>query len=191
MPASWLSIGVIALVMGGIIWAFGLYNGLVRSKKRVEEAWSGIDIQLQLRASLVPHLVEIVKGYAEHERGIFEEVARARGAMQHPGGAGQAADANNRLSQALGRMFAVVENYPQLRASENFMSLRSDLADVENKIAFARQFYNRNVLDYNTKLDTYPDALIAQQTRLEPAEFFGADEDARAEVRLVFAQPAA
>lgn len=191
MPASWLSIGVIAFVMGGIIWAFGLYNGLVRSKKRVEEAWSGIDIQLQLRASLVPHLVEIVKGYAEHERSIFEEVARARGAMQHAGGAGQAADANNMLSQALGRMFAVVENYPQLRASENFMSLRSDLADVEHKIAFARQFYNRNVLDYNTKLDTYPDALIAQQTRLEPAEFFGADADARAEVRLVFAQPAA
>jgi len=191
MPASWLSIGVIAFVMGGIIWAFGLYNGLVRSKKRLEEAWSGIDIQLQLRASLVPHLVEIVKGYAEHERGIFEEVARARGAMQHAGAAGQAADASNMLSQALGRMFAVVENYPQLRASENFMSLRSDLADVENKIAFARPFYNRNVLDYNTKLDTYPDALIAQQTRLEPAEFFGADEDARAEVRFVFAQPAA
>ena len=191
VPAAWLPIVVSAFVLVGVAWAFARYNGLVRARKRVEEAWSGIDVQLRRRASLLPNLEEIVKGYAAHEREVFTEVARARGALQKPGGAAEAANANETISQAFIRVFAVAENYPQLRASESFIALRNDLSEIEEKIAFARQFYNRNVLDYNTKLDTYPDALIAQQTRMVPAEFFGADEDARAEVRFVFAQPAA
>jgi len=191
MPASWLSIGVIASVMAGIIWAFGMYERLVRSKKRVDAAWAAIALQLQLRAGLVPHLVEMVRGYTEHERGIFEEVARAHGAMQQVGGAAQAADANNMLSQALVRLFAVAERYPQLCACADFARLRNDLADVEDRITLARRFYNRNVLDYNTKLDTNPDALIAHQTQLAPAEFFGVHQDARGDSRLDFAEPAA
>jgi LemA protein len=191
MPESWLPFVTIVLLSGGIVWAFSRYNGLVRSRKRVEEAWSGIDVQLRRRASLMPNLMEIVKGYAEHERGVFAEVTRARSALQQAGGAGEAANANNLLSQALLRVFAVAENYPVLRASENFMSLRGDLADVEEKIAFARQFYNRNVLDYNTRLETYPDVVIARNFDFSPAEFFEADESAHAEVTMSFTRPPA
>jgi LemA protein len=190
MNPSWLPIAITALLMAAVAWTFSRYNGLVRSRKRVEEAWSGIDVQLRRRASLMPNLVEIVKGYAEHERELFEEVARARGALQKAGNAGQAAHANDLLSQAMVRVFAVVESYPQLRASENFMSLRGDLADVEEKIAFARQFYNRNVLDYNTRLETYPDAVFARQFDFTPAEFFAADEGARSEVHMTFTRAA-
>jgi LemA protein len=188
---NWLPIGLVALLTFVVVWTFSRYNGLVRSRKRVDEAWSGIDVQLRRRASLVPNLVETVKGYAAHERELFEEVTRARGAVQKAGNAGQAADANDLLSQAMVRVFAVVENYPQLRASENFMSLRADLSDVEEKIAFARQFYNRNVLDYNTRLETYPDAVFARQFDFAPAEFFAADEAARSEISVTFSRPAA
>ena len=119
MDASWLAAAVIGVVVVVVLWTFSRYNMLVRSRKRVDEAWSGIDVQLRRRASVIPNLVETVKGYAEHERGVFEEVARARGALQRAGNAGQAANANDLLSQALSRVFAVVESYPQLRASEN------------------------------------------------------------------------
>jgi LemA protein len=148
-------------------------------------------VQLRQRASLIPNLVEAIRGYAEHEREVFEEVARARGALQKAGSAGQAGAANSLLTQALGHVFAVAEAYPQLHASENFMSLRSDLRDLEAKIGFARQFYNRNVLDYNTRIDTYPDALIARNFNFALAEFFETDDDGRAEVKISFArQPA-
>jgi LemA protein len=188
MSASYLAIAIIAILVIGAVVVFSRYNDLVRSQKRVQEAWSGIDVQLRRRSSLMPNLVEMVKGYAEHEREVFEEVARARGAVQQAGGAGQAANANNMLSQALLRLFAVVENYPQLRASDNFLSLRGDLADAEEKIAFARQFYNRNVLDYNTRIDTYPDVLIARNLNFAPAEFFRTDEEGRAEMRISFSR---
>jgi LemA protein len=186
IPESWLPIIVIGSLLAGVVWIFGRYNGLVRARKRVEEAWSGIDVQLRRRASLLPNLEEIVKGYAAHERELFEEVARARGAVQKAGGASEAASANDTVSQAFVRMFAVAENYPQLHASESFIALRGDLSDVEEKTAFARQFYNRNVLDYNTKLETYPDAIIANNFAFSPAEFFEAEPEARSEVRMNF-----
>jgi len=188
MPTSWIAITLVVFLAAAIIFVFGRYNDLVRSRKRVQEAWSGIEVQLRRRASLMPNLMEIVKGYADHEREIFEEVARARGAMREAGGASQAANANNMLSQALGRLFAVVENYPQLRASENFMSLRGDLADAEEKIAYARQFYNRTVLDYNTRIDTYPDVMLARNFNFTAAEFFSTDEEGRAEVHMNFSR---
>jgi LemA protein len=189
-PSLMASAFVLALI-GAVLIVFSRFNALVRSQKRVQEAWAGIDVQLRQRASLIPNLVEAIRGYAEHEREVFEEVARARGALQQAGSAGKAGTANNLLTQALGHVFAVAEAYPQLRASENFMSLRSDLRNVEEKIAFARQFYNRNVLDYNTRTDTYPDALIARNFAFAPAEFFEADGDGRAEVKISFArQPA-
>jgi LemA protein len=191
MTPSLMATAFVLALIGGVLAVFSRYNTLIRSQKRVQEAWAGIDVQLRLRASLIPNLVEAIRGYAEHEREVYEEVARARGALQKAGGAGQAGTANNMLTQALGHVFAVAEAYPQLHASENFMSLRSDLRDVEEKIAFARQFYNRNVLDYNTRIDTYPDAFIARSVDFAPAEFFEAEGDGRAEVKISFArQPA-
>jgi LemA protein len=186
VPAAWLSIVISGVVLVAVTWAFARYNGLVRARKRVEEAWSGIDVQLRRRASLLPNLEEIVKGYAAHEREVFTEVARARGAVQKAGNAGEAASANDALSHAFIRMFAVAENYPQLRASENFIALRNDLSEIEEKIAFARQFYNRNVLDYNTRLETYPDAILASNFGFTAAEFFESEPEARAEVRMTF-----
>jgi LemA protein len=177
-PSLMASAFVLALIAGVLI-VFRRFNTLVRSQKRVQEAWAGIDVQLRLRASLIPNVVEAIRGYAEHERDVYEEVARARGALQKAGSAGQAGTANTMLTQALGHVFAVAEAYPQLHASENFMSLRGDLRDTEEKIAFARQFYNRNVLDYNTRIDTYPDALIARNFGFAPAEFFEAEREGR------------
>ena len=186
MTPSLMAAALLLVLVGVALAVVSRFNTLVRSQKRVQEAWAGIDVQLRQRASLIPNLVETVRAYAGHERGVFEEVARARGALEQAGRAGQAGTANNLLTQALGHVFAVAEAYPQLHASENFMSLRNDLRDVEEKIAFARQFYNRNVLDYNTRIDTYPDALIARNFNFTPAEFFEADGEGRAEVRLKF-----
>ena len=192
MTASLMASAFVLVLMGIVLIVFSRFNALVRSQKRVQEAWAGINVQLRQRASLIPNLVEAIRGYADHEREVFEEVARARGALQKAGSAAQAGTANSLLTQALGHVFAVSEAYPQLHASENFMSLRSDLRDVEEKIAFARQFYNRNVLDYNTRIDTYPDALIARNFAFAPAEFFEAGGEGRAEVKVSFArQPGA
>ncbi len=175
-----------ALVLGALI-VVGMYNGLVRSRMRVREAWSGIDVQLKRRSSLVPNLVETVKGYAAHERDVLENVTRARAMLDQAGTPAQAAQANNALTQTLRSLFAVAENYPQLRANENFMALQRELSDIEEKIAYARQFYNRNVLDYNTKTQTVPTAMIAGMFNFEPSEFFEAEEEAREDVRVSFA----
>jgi LemA protein len=186
MAPAWISLALVGALAAGVLLVFSRYNALVRSQNRTQEAWSGVEVQLRRRASLVPNLMETVRGYADHERDVLEEVARARGALQKADGAGETAGASNMLTQALGRLMAVVENYPQLRASENFMSLREDLRDTEEKIAFARQFYNRNVLDYNTRIETYPDVLIARHFGFAPSEFFETDASGRAEVRVSF-----
>jgi LemA protein len=183
----WLPLLILALLAVLVILALSRYNDLVRLRKRVQEAWSGVAVQLRRRSSLLPNLVETVRGYAEHERGLFEEVARARGALHNAGTAGQATSANNALTSALGSLFAVVESYPTLRASDNYMSLRADLSDLEAKIAFARQFYNRNVLDYNTHLETFPDTLIARTFDFQPAEFFEGNDEDQADIRVNFA----
>ncbi len=162
------------------------YNQLIRSRNRVREAWSGVDVQLRRRASLIPNLVDTVQAYAQHERSTFDEVTRARSTLQNAGGAGAAGDANNVLSQALGRLFAVAENYPQLRASEGFVRLQDELSDIEEKIAFARQFYNRNVLDYNNSIDVFPSVLVARTFDFRASEFFDAGDEGRAEVRVNF-----
>ena len=184
-PSVMASVFVLVLV-GSVLIVFSRFNTLVRSQKRVQEAWAGIDVQLRQRASLIPNLVEVTRGYAEHEREVYEEVSRARGALQKAGSAGQAGAANALLTQALGHVFAVAEAYPQLHASDNFTGLRNDLRDVEARIAFARQFYNRNVLDYNTRIETYPDAVVARNFGFAPAEFFEAEADGRADVKISF-----
>lgn len=173
---------ILILSLIGII----TYNRMVRSRERTREAWSGIEVQLRRRANLIPNLVKTVKGYAAHERGVFEEVTRSRSTLQKAGGATEAANANNMLTQALGRLFAVVENYPELRASENFKSLQSELSDVEEKIAFARQFYNRNVAEFNTRIMSIPDVIIARMFGFQRFEFFETDEEAREDVQVSF-----
>jgi LemA protein len=173
-----------AVLFAGL--ALAGYNQLIRSRNRVREAWSGVDVQLRRRASLIPNLVDTVQAYAQHERSTFDEVARARSALQNAGGAGAAGDANNVLSQALGRLFAVAENYPQLRASEGFVRLQDELSDIEEKIAYARQFYNRNVLDYNNRIDVFPSVLVARTFDFRASEFFDAGDEGRAEVRVNF-----
>jgi LemA protein len=180
---------VAVLVIIGFILV-GMYNGLIRGRNRVREAWSGIDVQLKRRASLVPNLVETVRGYAEHERETFEEVTRARSAVEQAGTVADAAQANNMLTGALRHLFAVAENYPQLQAAEGFRQLQTELADIEEKIAFSRQFYNTNVLDYNNRIQTVPTVFIANTFGFKAEEFFEAEEAARAEVRVDFSRAA-
>jgi LemA protein len=177
---------VVVLAIGA--WLVGMYNGLIQGRNRVREAWSGIDVQLRRRASLVPNLVETVRGYAEHERETFEEVTRARAAVERAGTVPDAAAANNMLTGALRHLFAVAEAYPQLQAAENFRQLQTELSDIEEKIAFARQFYNSNVLDYNNRTQTVPTVFIANMFGFQREEFFEADEEGRAEVTVDFSR---
>src|SRR3972149_9452027 len=177
---------IVALVILIALFVWGLYNSLVRSRMQVRESWSGIDVQLKRRSSLIPNLVETVKGYAAHEREVFENVTKARAALLSANDAKSAAEANNQLTSALKTLFAVAENYPQLRASENFMQLQKELSDIEAKIAYARQFYNSNVMSYNTQIQVFPNVLLARSFGFSPADFFAATEAERAEVKVSF-----
>jgi LemA protein len=176
---------VVVLVVLGLI-LMGMYNGLVRARLQVREAWSSIDIQLKRRSSLIPNLVETVKGYASHERETLENVTRARSQLDNAGTAQQAAQANNMLTQALRSLFAVSEAYPDLKANANFQQLQSELSDTEDKIAYARQFYNRNVLSYNGKVQTVPTAIIAGMFGFATEDFFETDEGSREDVTVSF-----
>jgi LemA protein len=187
---------IVLLVIIGIVVVLGIvlvgmYNGMVSARLRVKEAWSGIDVQLKRRSSLIPNLVETVRGYAAHEREVLENVTRARARLDNATSAQDAALANNMLTQALGRLFAVSEAYPDLKANENFLALQTELSDTEDKIAYARQFYNRNVLSYNTSIQTFPNVVIAGMFRFMPEEFFEAEEEAREDVTVSFANPPA
>lgn len=154
------------LVVLAILVALGvglvtIYNRIITLENRYENAWSQIDVQLKRRNDLVPNLVETVKGYASHESGVFEEVARSRQAMMNARNPDEGAEAANMMSQALGRLFAISENYPDLKANENFRVLQEELSSVENKIAYARQFYNDAVLQYNNAIETVPGVVLA------------------------------
>lgn len=180
-----ITLGIVVVLIA-FVWL--LYNSLVRSKMRVQESWSGIDVQLKRRSSLIPNLVETVKGYAAHEREVFENVTKARSALMGANDAKSAAEANNQLTGALKTLFAVAEAYPQLRASENFQQLQSELSDIEAKIAYARQFYNSNVMDYNTKIKVFPNVLLAGTFGFKEADFFAATEEERADIKVSFAR---
>jgi len=186
---------VVAVIVGIILLSglvlVGMYNGLVRARVRTREAWSGIDVQLKRRANLIPNLVETVKGYAAHERETFENVTRARAMLQQAGTAAKAAEANNFLTQTLRSLFAVAEAYPDLKANQNFLDLQRELTDVEEKIAYARQFYNRNVMSYNTSIQTFPNVLMANMFGFLRFEFFEAEEEAREVPGVSFAPLAA
>jgi len=159
---------------------------MVRGRNRVDEAWSGIDVQLKRRHDLIPNLVETVKGCAAHERGTFDEVTQSRTAAQQAQGPQAQAAAENVLTQALGRLFAVAEAYPQLRATENFQQLQAQLSDTEQKIAIARQVYNDTVLTYDNALETVPTSIIAGIFNFRPREYFQADDTDRAVPQVSF-----
>jgi LemA protein len=181
----WIVVSVLGLMVVAALTAMGIYNRLVRSQVRTKEAWSGIDVQLRRRSSLVPNLVETVRGYASHERSLLEEVTRARNGLQNAQGAIESAEANRDLTAALGRLLAVVE------ASSNFQDFQDRLADVEEKIAYARHFYNGNVARFNIQIRAIPDVLIARMLRLQRFDFFEADEGTREDVQVSFGSPLA
>ena len=162
------------------------YNGLVTHRLHCKEAYAGIDVQLKRRLSLIPNLVEMVRGYASHERQIFENVTRARAQLDNAGTMAMAAEATNMLTQALRSLFAVAEAYPQLKANENFLQLQRDIGDTEEKIANARQVYNRNVLTYNQAVAVFPKIVIAKLFGFHPGEFFEAADVARPDLRVSF-----
>ena len=172
-------------VLAALFVAF-LYNSLIRSKIRVKEAWSGIEVQLKRRSSLIPNLLETVKGYAKHEKSVFENVTKARSALIGAKNPMEAAQADNMLTGALKSLFAVAEAYPALRASENFKELQQELSDTETKIAASRQFYNANVLDYNTKIKVFPNILLAGPLGFKEEIFFEAEEDSKKDIKVEF-----
>jgi LemA protein len=174
---------VILVVLIGILVA--IYNKLVRLRNRCENAWAQVDVQLRRRYDLIPNLVETVKGYAAHERETFEEVTKARTAAQQAQGVQEQAQAENMLTQAIGRLFAVAEQYPQLRATENFQQLQAQLAETEQKIAVARQIYNDAVLTYDNALETVPTNVVAGIFNFEPREYFEVEEPAAREAPRV------
>jgi LemA protein len=181
-----VAIVIIAIVVVLVFALVAMYNGLVQKRNRAENAWAQVDVQLKRRHDLIPNLVETVKGYAEHERGTFEEVTAARTAAQQAQGPQAQAEAENVLTQALGRLFAVAENYPQLRATENFQQLQAQLSETESNIAIARQVYNDTVLTYDNALETVPTSIIAGIFNFRPREYFQADEGDRAVPHVSF-----
>ncbi|WP_392543426.1 LemA family protein [Oryzobacter telluris] len=180
---------IVVLLLGVVLWAVGVYNGLIKLRNLVQEAWRQIDVELTRRHDLIGNLVETVKGYAAHERGTLEDVVKARSAAMAPGQSpAQQAESENMLSQALGRLLAIVEAYPDLKANENFMALQTELTSTEDRIASARRYYNATVRDLNTKVETVPSNIIAGVFNIERAEYFEAVGEQREAPRVDFGQ---
>ncbi len=177
---------IVVIVALLVIALITLYNRFVRLRNRVQNAWAQIEVQLKRRHDLIPNLVETVKGYAAHERGTFEAVTEARAAAQGARTPAEAGQAEGILSQALGRLFAVAEAYPELQADENFRQLQSELAETENRIAVSRQVYNDTVLTFNNAIQTFPGVVIAGPFGFSAREFFETDEAERAAPRVDF-----
>ncbi len=183
MNSLWIVVGIVALV---VIYFWSLYNALVGLKTQIEEAWSQIDIQLKRRADLIPNLVTTVKGYAKHEKTVFSEVTKARSALMGAKSLPAKAEASDMLTGALGKLFAIAENYPQLKANENFVQLQKELSDTEDKVAYSRQYYNSVVNDYNIKIRTFPNTLVNEVLGFKEKEFFAANEEERKAVKVNF-----
>src|SRR3954451_17182130 len=179
MSTGWIVLGVIVIL---VLFVFAAYNRLVALSQRVSQAFADVDVQLKQRHDLIPNLVETVKGYAAHERGTLDEVVKARNAAMSAQGPGQVAAAENQLSGALGRLIALSEAYPDLKASHNFLQLQSELSDLENKIAAARRFFNSAVQEYNTGIQQFPAALVAGSLGFAPKEFFDVGVEQRKEL---------
>ena len=186
----WVVIVIVAVVVLLLVWAIALYNRFVQLRNRVDNAWAQIEVQLKRRWDLIPNLVETVKGYAAHERETFENVTRARTAAQSAQGPAETAAAEGILSQALGRLFALAEAYPDLKANQNFLDLQAQLKETEDKIAIARQVYNDTVLTYNNAIQVFPGVLIAGPFGFTRREFFEIEDVTQREVPEVdFSRP--
>lgn len=181
-----LMIVIGAVVVIGGLWFLLTYNGFVQLRNRIDNAWSQIDVQLKRRYDLVPNLVETVKGYAKHEKDTLKMVTEARAAVTKATGVKQKAEAENMLTGALKSLFAVSEAYPDLKANQNFLMLQEELAGIESKIAYSRQFYNDTVLTYNTKAESVPDSIIAAIFGFVKRDYFQIEEAARANVKVQF-----
>ena len=178
--------GLILIVIIAIIfWLIAVYNGLIKSKNRTDEAWADIDVQLKRRYDLIPNLVETVKAYAAHEKEVFQKVTEARSQAMQAQTLDQKGKAENMLSSTLKSLFAVAENYPDLKASQNFMELQTELSDTENKIQAARRFYNGNVRDFNIKLQVFPTNMIAGMLGFKAREFFQVENEQEREAPQV------
>ncbi len=173
MYIAWIAVGAAVLVL---VWIIAVYNRFVRLVLRSKEAWADIDVQLKRRYDLIPNLMETVKGYAAHEKAVFEAVTSARARAMDAGGLEEKGKAENMLTGALKSLFAVAEAYPDLKANQNFLELQRELSDTENKIQAARRFYNGNVRDLNTAIASFPGNVIAEFFRFEPREFFELSE---------------
>lgn len=183
----WIVVGVVLLLL--VFWVIGSYNKLVQLRNKVRNGWSQIDVQLKRRFDMIPNLVETVKGYAKHEKDIFEEFGKARNMYQHGAQAGDVAEmaqANNGLSGAIGRLLMVQEAYPELKANENFKTLMTQLNDTENKISFSRQFYNDIVLNFNNAIEVFPTLIVAKLFSFKAAQFFEAQGQERENVKVSF-----
>lgn len=183
MIALYIVLGIIVLIG---FWLLMTYNHLVTLRNRVREAWSQIDVQLKRRSSLIPNLVETVKGYAKHEKEVFENVTKARSALMSAKDPGKVAAADNMLTGALKSLFAVAEAYPELKASENFKQLQDEISDTETKVAASRQFYNTNVLDLNNNLETVPTMWVGGMFGFQKEKFFEATEEEKADIKVKF-----
>lgn len=183
MTGGYVFLGILAILL---FWLLLTYNGLVTLRNRVREAWSQIDVQLKRRSSLIPNLVEAVKGYAKHEKEVFENVTRARSALLGAKSPAEVAKADNQLTGALKTLFAVAEAYPNLKASENFKELQEELSDTETKVAASRQFYNRNVLDLNNSLETIPSVWVGHLFNFQKETFFQAGEEEKEDIKVKF-----
>jgi LemA protein len=174
---------LIVVIVGAVLWAISVYNGLVAMRQRVNQAFADVDVQLRQRHDLVPNLVETVKGYAAHERGTLDEVVKARNAAVAAQGPAQQAAAENMLSGALRQLFALSEAYPDLKANTEFQQLQNELSDLENKIAASRRFFNSAVQEYNTGIQRFPAALFAASFGFAPKDFFDLGTDRQAELQ--------
>jgi LemA protein len=183
MNTGIILIGVAILL---VLYLVGMYNGFIILRTRIQEALSGIDVQLKRRADLIPNLVETVKGYAKHEKEVFENVTKARASMMSAGSLQEKAEANNMMTGALKSLFAVAESYPELKANTNFQDLQRQLEDTEDKVSFSRQFYNSNVLEFNSKVQLFPGNIIAGMFGFKPADFFAATEEEKKKIDVKF-----
>jgi LemA protein len=183
MDLIWIPI---ILIAGLLFYLWHIYNSLVTAKIRIDEALAQIDVQLKRRTDLIPNLVETVKGYAKHEKDVLENVTKARSGLMSAKSTQEKAEANNFLTDTLKSLFAVAENYPDLKASQNFLSLQEELTDTENKIAYSRQFYNSNVRDYNTQIQIFPNVLFVNLFNFKSAEYFEAGEEDKKPVKVSF-----
>jgi len=177
-------IGVLFVV--GLIWAIVVFNSLVQKRNRVKNGWHQIDVQLKRRVDLIPNLVETVKGYASHEKEVLTRVTEARAVVMKAQGPAEVSKANNMLSDTLKSLFAVVENYPELKANQNFLKLQEELTTTENKISFARQFYNDVVMDFNNRVQMFPSNLVAMVFSFKEAEFYAVPEEEREAPKVKF-----